>query len=105
MKLSKDELDKLKAMIEKSSRKKLELYQRLNPTTPKGLIVFAGDSMIDYMDLDTYLPELHAVNRGVAGATTKFIKDHFDEIFGEIDPSELWISIGSNDLVLLQVNP
>lgn len=100
MKLDSEELVKLKKMIALSSGKTIERYERLNPSTPEGLIVFAGDSMIEYMDLETHLPGIDSVNRGVAGATTDLLINNFDKIFGELNPTDILISIGSNDLVL-----
>ncbi len=102
MKLSYQELLGLKEMIAKLSKKTIEKYKIENKSTAQGLIVFAGDSMIEYLDIKTYLPEANAINRGVAGATTKSLLDAFDDILDELNPRELFISIGSNDLVLLE---
>lgn len=92
-------------MIRGSSSVLLENFKELNKKTEKGLIVFAGDSMIEYLNTAFYFPEFRIVNRGVAGATSKFMIDNLDDIFGEINPGEIWLSIGSNDLTLLDSNP
>ncbi len=105
MKLSQFEMQKLKDMIKQSSIKRLSNFQKLNLSATKGQTLFVGDSMIDYLDINKFLPEIKALNRGIAGATTKLIKNYFDIIFDELDPKEIWISIGSNDLVLLESTP
>ncbi len=105
MKLTQDELVKITQMIKGSSRVTLENFQLLNQKTEKGLIVFAGDSMIEYMNLSVLFEGFKIVNRGVAGATTQFMIENLDRIFGDINPSQIWLSIGSNDLTLLDSYP
>lgn len=105
MKLTQEELTKLKSMINTTSKVRLNHFKKVNPETPEGLICFAGDSMIEYLNLEKFLPGVDAINRGIAGATTEFILNHFDDIFGDLNPSEILISIGSNDLVLLEHKP
>ena len=55
-----------------------------------------------YLDLKTYLPQIIGINRGIAGATTQLILNNFETIFGLLKPKEVYVSIGSNDLVLLE---
>src|SRR5690606_34150837 len=67
--------------------------------------LFMGDSMIEYLDVKSSFPNLDVLNRGVAGATTKLIMENLADIVGSIVPNKLFISIGSNDLVLLRSTP
>lgn len=101
MKLNEIELSSLRNMIIKTSSKVLEKYKNENLSTNYDYL-FLGDSIIEYFDVSKYLPEVNAINRGVAGATTKLILDNLDIITGNITPKEIFISIGSNDLVLLE---
>lgn len=101
MKLNQDELTRLRQMIEMTSSKVLEKYKKNNMDINIDNL-FIGDSIIEYFNLNKFLPEINAINRGVAGATTKFIIHNIDTIIGNIEPKEIFISIGSNDLVLLE---
>lgn len=105
MKLTMIELKALRKMITNTSGKVLDKYklENLNKHLNKDYL-FLGDSMIEYFKLDKHLPTLNAINRGIAGATTKLILDNLDIIFGHVDPKHIFVSIGSNDLVLLEVN-
>ncbi|WP_025725322.1 GDSL-type esterase/lipase family protein [Acholeplasma granularum] len=105
MKLTLQELTGLRQMIVETSNKVLNKYKLDNQNLlPNFDSIFIGDSMIEYFDLNKYLHELNAINRGIAGATTKLIKDNLDTIFGPIEPKYIYISIGSNDLVLLNAS-
>jgi len=103
MKLHKVELQGLREMIQKTSTEVLNTYKEANETSNQLFdTVFIGDSMIEYFKLNDYLPELKALNRGIAGATTKLILENLDIIFGQHLPKDIYVSIGSNDLVLLE---
>lgn len=103
MKLTHQELKGLQQMIEKTSSKVLNTYSKDNVVNLFNQdVIFIGDSMIEFFNLKRYLPTLNALNRGVAGATTKLILDNLDIILGKINPKSIFISIGSNDLVLLE---
>src|SRR5690606_18084931 len=84
--------------------KVLEKYKNQNVSSDYDYL-FIGDSIIEYFNLKKYLPGINSINRGVAGATTKFILDNLDTIIDNIKPNEIFISIGSNDLVLLAATP
>jgi len=103
MKLTQIELKALRKMIENTSSKVLDKYKIDNLNNHQTIdYIFLGDSMIEYFKLEIYLPELNALNRGIAGATTKLILDNIETIFGSIEPKNIYVSIGSNDLVLLE---
>src|SRR5690554_3588813 len=105
MKLSKVELKGLRQMIKETSTLVLNKYEKMNSeNTSNKDIVFIGDSMIEYFKLDKYLPDMDALNRGIAGATTKLILDNFNTILGNTSPKKVFVSIGSNDLVLLEAS-
>src|SRR5690554_938767 len=103
MKLTKEALKGLRKMIENTTAKVLVRYENDNLNNQVEVEnLFIGDSMIEFMNLGKYLPELNTLNRGVAGATTMFVRNHLDTIFGLLEPKNIFISIGSNDLVLLE---
>ena len=103
MKLNETELKGLREMIKNTSSKVLDKYKNANIDKNYDLL-FLGDSIVEYFNLNKYLPEFSAINRGVAGATTKLIINNSDTITGNINPKEIFISIGSNDLVLLEAS-
>jgi lysophospholipase L1-like esterase len=105
MKLTDIELKALRKMIENTSSKVLDKYKNDNLNSHQGIdYLFLGDSMIEFFKLEKYLPNINAINRGIAGATTKLILDNIDTIFGSIIPKSIYVSIGSNDLVLLEAD-
>lgn len=105
MKLTKEELKGLQRMIEKTSTKVLSTYKTDNLVyTFNEDTIFIGDSMIEFLNIKGYLPRFNALNRGVAGATTKILLDNLDTILGNIQPKSIYLSIGSNDLVLLEAS-
>lgn len=105
MKLDKMELKALKDMIEQTSKKIILKYKMDNITAPDNVPLFTGDSMIEFFNLEKYFAAYEMINRGVAGATTKTFKKHMRDIVGRLNPSSIYVSIGSNDLVLLNKKP
>src|SRR5690606_16886627 len=105
MKLNDQELHGLRDMILKTSSRLIEKYKELNKVEKEADILFMGDSMIEFLDTKLFFPDFALLNRGIGGATTKFILDNLDFIVGDIKPNKLFISIGSNDLVLLSATP
>src|SRR5690606_23053368 len=105
MKLTKQELLGLRDMISKTSMKTIEKYKLPNEDNPIGDVLILGDSMVEYLNPDLYFPGLNVINRGVAGATTESLLNSFEDITKNINASKIFISIGSNDLVLLESKP
>ncbi|MBN3489983.1 hypothetical protein JV173_00500 [Acholeplasma equirhinis] len=102
MKLTKQELLGLRDMISKTSMKTIEKYKQLNEANLNGEVLILGDSMVEYLNPEMYLPGFNIINRGVAGATTESLLNSFEDITKNINASKIFISIGSNDLVLLE---
>lgn len=105
MKLNDQELHGLRDMIVKTSSKVINKYIELNKVGHEADILFMGDSMIEYLDVKSSFTGFSVLNRGVAGSTTKLILDNFSNVVGMTIPKKLFISIGSNDLVLLKSTP
>lgn len=75
-------------------RTKLSMFESM--TLSKGSIVFLGDSLTDFADLDENLG-IHALNRGIAGDTTKGVLNRLDEVTRH-EPGKLFILVGTNDI-------
>ena len=61
-------------------------------------IVFLGDSITDFYDLDKYYEEYHVVNSGINGNETHDILGDMNGRIYQYNPSKVFILIGTNDL-------
>lgn len=62
-----------------------------------GDIIFLGDSLTDYYDLNKYY-NFPIVNSGVSGWTTDDILNHLNEKVFQYNPKKLVLLIGTNDI-------
>jgi len=66
----------------------------------KAEILFLGDSITDFWELDLYFnKEILKLNRGIGGDTTFFASKRFDADFIQLDIPRLVILLGTNDLM------
>ncbi len=63
-------------------------------------IVFLGDSITDFYDLDKYYPNNFVVNSGISGNTTDDILEDMKNRVYCYNPSKVFLLIGTNDLEL-----
>ena len=77
--------EKLKVLIDKEKKKYTD-------------IVFLGDSLTDFYDLDKYY-DIKIVNSGVSGWSTDDILNNLDEKVFKYYPKKLVLLIGTNDLI------
>ncbi len=61
-------------------------------------IVFLGDSITDYYDLEKYYKDYYVVNSGVSGNIAKDILDDMEERVYKYNPSKVFLVIGTNDI-------
>jgi lysophospholipase L1-like esterase len=64
--------------------------------TPKGAVVFLGDSLAMRGSWHEWFPSLTVANRGIDGDTTVDLRERLDESLNE--PSVVSLIIGTNDL-------
>lgn len=96
--------DFIRNFFDGMNRDKLRKYHELNQIAPKGQTVCAGSSLMEFFPINEMLMDLGSTkkvyNRGMAGYTI----DQYDEVLDicvlELQPSRLFINIGSNDLSL-----
>ncbi|AIQ17551.1 hypothetical protein H70357_13425 [Paenibacillus sp. FSL H7-0357] len=77
-------------------------YRMRNKYIKKGQILFVGSSLMEHFPIE----EMQAVlsldrfiyNRGVGGITTKDLLSLMNECIFELEPSKIFINIGSNDI-------
>jgi lysophospholipase L1-like esterase len=67
-------------------------------------LVMIGDSMIAYMDTKKFFPHEFVMNQGIAGDTTEGCLKRLSFVH-QVQPKNIVVSIGSNDLVLLNRKP
>lgn len=76
----------------------LEIIKQQSRAT-KGGVVFFGDSLTQYCDLNKYYSEIGNVyNCGIAGITSKMLLNFIDEGVIKYEPSKVVIMVGTNDL-------
>lgn len=94
--------NRLREMFRRESLTKIRNYDELNRIAKKGEIVFAGSSLMENMRMNEILQSLGChktvYNRGLGGFTI----DQYDEVLDvcvlDLQPSKVFINIGSNDL-------
>lgn len=70
-----------------------------NKNVKYGQVVFVGDSITDYCDLEKYYPDFLAYNRGIASDTTDGLLKRMNESIFALKPSVIVLLIGINDFV------
>lgn len=80
----------------------VEAYRVENNNFSKGQIVFIGDSITDLYHLDDYYSDLDKAtyNRGIAGDTTTGVINRLKVSLYDLEPSEVVLMIGINDINL-----
>lgn len=70
-----------------------------NQNAKPGGTVFLGDSIIEFMDIDQFFPEIdNKYNSGIGGITSTMLLNFIDEGVLKFQPSRLIYMIGTNDL-------
>lgn len=81
---------------------KLERYREMNRTARKGAVLFAGSSLMEMFPVEQFAADdalpVTVYNRGVGGFVTDELIDNIDVCILELEPSKLFINIGTNDL-------
>lgn len=78
---------------------KFNQFEKENKTVEKNQIVFVGDSITDYCDLEEFYPTLKAYNRGISADTTDGLLNRMDESIFDLEPKLVVLLMGINDLL------
>lgn len=73
--------------------------KRFNEIKALNRTIFLGDSMIAYFPLSSYAFGHHVLNFGIPGDTTDGVLNRLKQVL-DLEPSKVFLHIGSNDLVL-----
>lgn len=84
-------------------QKMVENFHVLNQSAVKGQTVFAGSSLMEMFPVEEWMKELGedapiCYNRGVGGYCTTDMLPIMEECVLELEPSKVFINIGTNDL-------
>lgn len=81
---------------------KLERYRVLNQDVKKGQILFVGSSLMEQFPINELLMtagiDKVVYNRGIGGFTTADMLGHMEEMVFSVEPSKIFINIGTNDI-------
>ena len=81
---------------------KLERYRHLNKFVKKGQILFTGSSLMEQFPIQEILlnhgMNLTIYNRGIGGYTIPEMLDAMNEQILDLEPSKIFINIGTNDI-------
>lgn len=94
----------MQEFTKQEKKKQIRCYEQLNAVAQKGQILFAGSSLMEWFPV-CEIAASHGVtatlyNRGVAGFTTAEMLEHMDTLLLDLQPSKLFINIGTNDIRL-----
>lgn len=77
-------------------------YKELNQKVIPGQIVCAGSSLMELFPVEKFIEEagmdVTLYNRGICGYVTEKLLEHIDICILDLQPSRLFINIGTNDL-------
>ncbi len=73
-------------------------FAELAEKTPKGGVVFFGDSITEMYDLDTYYPNKGYINRGISGNISAELMGRIFSSVVVLQPKQVVLLIGVNDL-------
>ncbi|MBP3782827.1 MAG: lysophospholipase [Butyrivibrio sp.] len=80
----------------------VEKYRQLNAFAQKGQILFVGSSLMEHFPINEILMSrgLSTViyNRGISGYTIPELLESMDEQIFDLEPSVIFINIGTNDI-------
>lgn len=103
-KLEMDPMKIIETFMENEKRDKVQRYKVLNQYVKKGQILFVGSSLMEQFPIYEFIQDYNIketiYNRGVGGYTTIELIEVLDTLVFELEPSKIFINIGTNDLNL-----
>ncbi len=88
--------------MKRQQTERLEKLAVLNQYARKGQILFTGSSLMEQFPIEELLMsrQMHMTvyNRGVGGFTTTDMLAHMEEMVFGVEPSKIFMNIGTNDI-------
>ncbi len=95
-------MDILENYFNDEKKKKIENYKRLNKFIKKGQVVFVGSSLMEQFPINELTlnedTKKLIYNRGIGGFTTPELTKVLDVCIFDLEPSKVFINIGTNDM-------
>ena len=95
-------MDAAVEFMKQEQQRKLENYRKANKSARKGEILFTGSSLMEMFPVEDFLKEENSdqiiYNLGIGGFVTDDMLEHMDEQIFDLEPSAVFINIGTNDL-------
>lgn len=88
-------LNRIQQKLDILDNKIKEPETKIEYVNPK--VLFFGDSITDYWDLDRYFDE-HHINKGISGNVTDDLLNRIEQDVIDYQPKKIFILIGTNDL-------
>lgn len=92
----------LDEMGQREKKQKVERYRRLNQLVKPGQILFVGSSLMEQFPIQELLMDWDLpytiYNRGIGGFTTQELAQVLDVCVYDLNPSHIFINIGTNDM-------
>jgi lysophospholipase L1-like esterase len=80
----------------------VEKYRQLNESAKKGQTLFVGSSLMEHFPINEILMsrglDIKIYNRGISGYTIPELLESMDEQIFDLEPSVIFINIGTNDI-------
>lgn len=90
--------------MDQQQKEKLKSYKIRNQYVKKGQILFVGSSLMENFHVNEFqqtLEERYIIyNRGIGGYVIPQLLDSMEECIFELEPSKIFINIGTNDISL-----
>lgn len=86
-------------LIKLSTKLKAKQFIKFNASATKNQIVFLGDSLTDFYQVEEFFHDFKIYNRGIASDTTKGVLDRLDSNVIDISPRKVFLQIGTNDFI------
>lgn len=88
--------------LKQQQLEKVKKYKILNKYVQKGQILFVGSSLMEFFpinELQQNLDKKYIIyNRGIAGYVTLDLLNSMNECIFDLEPSKIFINIGTNDI-------
>lgn len=105
MAMEMDQMKIIEAFMDNVKTDKVNCYRVLNNYVKKGQILFVGSSLMEQFPIYEFIQDYDIketiYNRGIGGYTTEEMMEGLDTLVFELEPSKIFINIGTNDLNIL----
>ncbi|WP_218975576.1 GDSL-type esterase/lipase family protein [Mesobacillus foraminis] len=91
--------------LKENYQQRVESWQETNKTLKAGSVVFLGDSLVEFFQVNEYFEGVTAINRGIKGDTTEGVLKRMKESVHDVKASKVFLLIGTNDLGIEEKEP